>query len=261
MDSIEELSTSMTKSVKNTGFVEHVFKFDNTTKTELMNIVQYAILAIIPIVLVNKVTQAYIPESDETKPTLEITIEIILQIVFLFVGMYFIHRLITYVPTFSKVDYSDMNLLNIVLGFMVIVLSLQTKLGLKVEILSDRLMEYMGFYGKPEPPKRQEQRGVNSSGMGSVSVSQPIVHNGGGMPSMPQQSHQPSRADNLGNYQSMPGATSTIDQLPNQVNMGMPQQQQQQMGGQGQPDFDSMYQEPFAANDGFGGLGGGFAPF
>lgn len=273
MDSIEELSTSMNKSVKNAGFVEHVFKFDNTTKTELMNIVQYAILAIIPIVLVNKLTQAYIPESDEHKPTLEITIEIILQIVFLFVGMYFIHRLITYVPTFSKVDYSDMNLLNIVLGFMVIVLSLQTKLGLKVEILSDRLMEYMGFYGEHEPSKGKGQgqgkRGA-SSGSGSVSVSQPIVHNGGGMPSMPQQSHQPSRADNLGNYQSMPGATSAIDQLPNQVNSGIPQQQphqqpqqpqQTQMGGQEQPNFDSMYQEPFAANDGFGGLGGGFAPF
>jgi hypothetical protein len=252
MDSIEELSTSMTKSVKNVGFVEHVFNFDEPTKTELMNIIQYAILAIIPIVLVNKLTQSYVPESDESKPTLEITIEILLQVVFLFVSMYFIHRLITFVPTFSKVDYSELNLLNIVLGFMVIVLSLQTKLGLKVEILSDRLMDYFGLVSAPEPPKRQ--------GSGSVSVSQPIVHNGGGVPTMPHESHQPSRADNLGNHQTMPGATSAIDQLPNQTNMGgqtqgmMPQQQPQ-------PNFDSMYQEPFAANDGFGGLGGGFAPF
>lgn len=252
MDSIEELSTSMTKTTKNVGFVEHVFNFDNATKSELMNIVQYAVLAIIPIVFINKLTQAYIPESDETKPTLEITIEILLQVVFLFVSMYFIHRLITFVPTFSNVDYSELNLLNIVLGFMVIVLSLQTKLGLKVEILSDRLMEYFGLGTEPEPTKKQST--------GSVSVSQPIVHNGGGIPIMPQQSHQPSRADNLGNYQTMSGATSTIDQLPNQSNMGMqtqgvmPQQQQQ-------PNFDNMYQEPFAANDGFGGLGGGFAPF
>jgi hypothetical protein len=250
MDSIEELSTSMTKSAKNVGFVEHVFNFDESTKTELMNIVQYAILAIIPIVLVNKLTQSYVPESDESKPTLEITIEILLQVVFLFVSMYFIHRLITFVPTFSKVDYSELNLLNIVLGFMVIVLSLQTKLGLKVEILSDRLMDYFGLGSSPEPPKKQSS--------GSVSVSQPIVHNGGGVPVMPQQSHQPSRADSLGNHQTMPGATSAIDQLPNQSNMGM---QTQGMMPQQQPNFDSMYQEPFAANDGFGGLGGGFAPF
>jgi hypothetical protein len=250
MDSIEELSTSMTKSVKNVGFVEHVFNFDEPTKTELMNIIQYAILAIIPIVLVNKLTQSYVPESDESKPTLEITIEILLQVVFLFVSMYFIHRVITFVPTFSKVEYSELNLLNIVLGFMVIVLSLQTKLGLKVEILSDRLMDYFGLGSSTEPPKKQSS--------GSVSVSQPIVHNGGGVPVMPQQSHQPSRADNLGNHQTMPGATSAIDQLPNQTNMGG---QTQGMMPQQQTNFDSMYQEPFAANDGFGGLGGGFAPF
>ena len=257
MDSIDELSTSMTNTVKNVGFVEHVFNFDDATKNELMNIIQYAVLAIIPIVLINKLTQTYIPESDDTKPTIEISIEILLQVVFLFVGMYFIHRTITFIPTFSKVEYSGINLLNIVLGFMVIVLSLQTKLGLKVEILSDRLLEYLGFGEIREPPKKQGHQSGNN-----VSVSQPIVHNGGGIPTMPQQSHQPSRADTLGNYQSMPVATSAIDQLPNQTNMGMsgnavPQNAPQHQ----QPNFDSMYQEPFAANDGFGGVGGGFAPF
>lgn len=251
MDSIEELSTSMTNTVKNTSFTEHVLRFDDATKNEIMNVVQYAVLAIVPIVIINKITQNYVPESDETKSTLEIGIEIILQIVFLFVGMFFVHRLITFVPTFSKVDYSEFNILNIILGFMMIVLSLQTKLGLKVEILSDRLMEYIGI-----EQSSQEQVNVNK-GKSSVSVTQPIVHNGGGVPQMPSVSHQPSRADNLDNHQNMPSATSAIDQLPNQ-NMHM--SVQQPVAPQ-QPNFDSMYQEPFAANDGFGGVGGSFAPF
>lgn len=249
MDSIDELTTSMTSSTKNTGFIKHVFNFDDKTKNEISNIVQYAILAIIPIVLLNKITQSYVPESDEKKATLEITIEIMIQVVFLFVGMYFIHRIITYMPTFSNVEYGDINLLNIVLCFMVIVLSLQTKLGLKVEILSDRMLNYLGLNNEPTSNN-------NNNNNTKVSVTQPIVHNGGGIPPT---SHQPSQADNLGNHQTMPNATSAIDQLPNQSNMGshqqQPQQQQVQMQ-QSQPNFDSMYQEPMAANDALG-----FAPF
>lgn len=260
MDSIEEVSASMTKNAKNAGFVEHVFLFDDQTKSELMNVLQYAILAIIPIVLMNKLTQAYVPDSDEEKPTLEITIEILLQIAILFVGMYFIDRIITFIPTFSKVDYPSFNVMNVILGFLVIVLSLQTKLGLKVEILTNRLLDYFGLGETEYQPTAKQQRPSN------VSVSQPIVHNGGGMPIMPQQSHQPSRSDSLGNYQMMPNATSAIDQLPNQQgNAASSYANQQQMPPahpsqqQSMPDFDAMYQEPFAMGGGFGGSS--FAPF
>ena len=245
MDELEELSNNVSSNVKSNGFVNHVFRYDDNTKSEIFNLIQYAILAIIPIVLLNKFTQTYVPESDDTKPTLEISLEIVLQVVLLFVGIYFIHRLVTYVPTFSKVDYREINMLNMSLCFMVIVLSLQTKLGLKVEILSDRLLDYMGFNVTNEPQyKHQTQQNLN-----------PQQH-------QQQQQHQPSRADNLDNYQRM--TTTTIDELPNQQQGGFPQQlnsepgRSAQMPGpnqeQLQPNFDTMHQEPFAANDMLGGF-------
>ena len=37
----------------NNGFIKHVFNFDNDTKTEVLNIIQYVVLAIIPMALFN----------------------------------------------------------------------------------------------------------------------------------------------------------------------------------------------------------------
>ena len=36
------------------GFVKHVFKFDDASKADMLNIVQYALVALIPVVIVNK---------------------------------------------------------------------------------------------------------------------------------------------------------------------------------------------------------------
>ena len=44
---------SSDESKKN--FVKYVFNFNDTTKAELLNIMQYSILAIIPIVVLNKI--------------------------------------------------------------------------------------------------------------------------------------------------------------------------------------------------------------
>ena len=59
----------------------------------------------------------------------------------MFVGIIHIHRVITYIPTYSGFKYDNLNLTNVILAFLVIVLSIQTKLGLKVNILIDRGME------------------------------------------------------------------------------------------------------------------------
>ena len=59
MDTLDEI----TKSVKPSGFVNHVFNFNDESKDEMMNIVQYAVLAIIPVVVLNKLTQKFVPEA------------------------------------------------------------------------------------------------------------------------------------------------------------------------------------------------------
>ena len=64
----------------NKGFFKHVFNFDDDSKSDILNIIQYALLAIIPIVILNKTIGKYVPEADDKKSSLEITAEVIIGI-------------------------------------------------------------------------------------------------------------------------------------------------------------------------------------
>jgi len=132
----------------------------------MINIIQYALLAIIPIVILNKTMQKYVPEADEQKGTLEILAEILIQIVVMFIGLLFIHRMVTYLPTYSGMDYPEFNVILIVLAVLIIILSLQTKIGEKVSILVDRSLEL--WDGK------QPRQYTNVSSNKNIRVTQPI---------------------------------------------------------------------------------------
>lgn len=146
------------------GIFKHVFRFDQEGKNEMMNIIQYALIAILPVVVLNKMTQKFIPEADDEKSSVELTFEIIAQIVLMLIVMLFIHRFITYIPTYSGDKYPDHQLTNNILSMLVIILSLQTKLGEKISILVERGMEM--WEGKKEKRKNQ--------GNEMVKISQPI---------------------------------------------------------------------------------------
>jgi hypothetical protein len=118
-----------------------VFSTTEEGKAEIMNIAQYAVLAIIPIVLLNKTIQRFIPDADQDASTIELLAEVVIQVLIIFIGLVIIHRIISYVPTYSGYRYEPFILTNAILTFLVIVLSLQTKLGLKVNMLFDRVMD------------------------------------------------------------------------------------------------------------------------
>lgn len=125
-----------------TSFFKHVFNFNDDSKSEMLNILQYAFIAIIPIVLLNKTISKYLPDVNDNKSSLEISFEIILQISIIFLGLLTIHRMITFFPTFSGVDYPEMNLIYIILSTLMILLGLQTRLGEKVNILVERISDF-----------------------------------------------------------------------------------------------------------------------
>jgi len=164
MESLDELSK--TSNGKH-SFFKHVFNFDEQSKAEMLNIVQYAVLALIPVVILNKIMQRYVPEADDEKGSIEISAEILAQVIAMFLVMLIIHRIITFVPTYSGEKYAEFNLTHIILAMLVIILSLQTKLGEKVSILVDRLIELW------EGPKDTKK----GKGKGNVKVSQPISQN------------------------------------------------------------------------------------
>ena len=226
-----DLEEDNSKSTKNSNsFINHVFNFDDDSKGEMSNIIQYSILSVIPIVLLNKTIQQVIPETDEAKPSLEILFEIILQIIIMFIGILIIHRIITFIPTYSEVKYVEFNVTNIILAFLVIVLSLQTKLGEKVNILTDRLIEVVNGNSYREPMDNPKK---NNTPNNNITVSQPI---NGTQVNMPQQ---------MPNTLSQPPQISSNTQ---NIDMGM------NMGGLDMQQMPQEQMPPMAANE----LGGGF---
>ena len=120
-------------------FFSHVFNFETDSRNEIINIVQYCIFAVMFIMILNKGVQTYMPELDKDKGTIAISVEILIHVIVLFVGILFIHRIITFIPTFSGIKYADQNIITTILPVVVVLLSI-SKLGEKVSILMDRVM-------------------------------------------------------------------------------------------------------------------------
>jgi len=207
------------------GFFKHVFNFDNDSKSDVLNIIQYTLIAIIPIIILNKLMQKYVPEADEKKGSLEVLAEVLVQIIIMFLGLLLIHRIITYVPTYSGMEYPEFNIIFIILAILMITLSLQTKLGEKVSILVDRLTEL--WEGKVNPGKSAKGK------KGSVKVSQPISGQNMSMTgSMP-----PMTSNQTAMNQALYGGSTSISQLPNDTS-GQYSQSSQQL-----PNYNNMYQQ------------------
>ena len=222
--------TSLTGGAQK-GFIKHVFSFEDEDKGEMMNIVQYALIAVVPVILLNKTMQRYVPEADDEKGSLEVVAEILLQIFVMFLGMHIINRIVVYFPTYGGAKYPDFSVINIILSVLVIVLSLQTKLGEKVSILFDRIMHlWDGTSGDNDASKKKK------GGNGGVKVSQPISQ-GTNSPMPPQMMSTP------------------ISQLPMNQMVQQPQQQPQQQDFGG---YDMMGGGIMAANE---MVGGAFANF
>jgi hypothetical protein len=160
------------------SFLSHVFSTTEEGKAEVLNVVQYSLFGVIPVVILNKLIQRFIPEADPDKSTLELLAEIFIQLIVMFCGIIVIHRVITYLPTYSGFKYENLTLTNVILAFLIIVLSIQTKLGIKVNILVDRASELWNG------TTHQDKKANVKSG---VRVSQPISQ------------HTSSQADYLDN--------------------------------------------------------------
>jgi hypothetical protein len=142
MDILQDTKDSSIK----TTFLSHVFSTSEISQAEIFNTLQYTLLGVIPIVLFNKLIQHFIPDVDDEKSSIEISMEIIIQLLTMICGIILIHRIITYIPTYSSFKYDNINFTTIILVFLLIILSFHSKLGQKTNILYDRFHEL--FTGK-----------------------------------------------------------------------------------------------------------------
>jgi len=157
------------ESIHRKSFLGHVFSTTEEGKAEILNVVQYACLGVIPIVILNKLIQRFVPEADTEKSSLELLVEVFVQLIVMFCGIIVVHRIISYIPTYSGFKYESLALTNVILAFLIIVLSIQTKLGIKVNILVDRIAE---LWNGPSQEKKSGKQGGQGYGQGMHQVSQ-----------------------------------------------------------------------------------------
>jgi len=249
---------SVSESIKNTtekseGFLKYMINFDEQQKGELLNMLQYTVLCIIPIIVILKIIKNYVPEENDDKGSLEIFAEVVAQILFIITSIWFINHLIRYLSPYSGVSYHKFNETNFILAFMLILITMQTKLGAKINILVDRVMDL--WNGRQES---NDHKNVNTN----VKITQPLAN-----------IHQPSQADHLDNNMMPPppiatkddnNGTTSLSQLQPMSQMP-PTNQQPQIAPQQSPDFNQMYQnnptplvdaEPMAANESMGNMFG-----
>lgn len=146
------------KSEEPVTFLNHMLNFDENTKHELINISQYSLLAIIPVVFLNKLMKKYIPGVDEDKSSLEIVFEIVLQVLVLFFGLFYIHRFVAFFGPYSGKDYPDISVISVILAILLITLSIQSKLGEKTNIMVERIQDlWNGETTLNQDPKNRKE--------------------------------------------------------------------------------------------------------
>lgn len=237
------------------SFISRVTEFDTDTKNGMMNGLQYCVLAIVPIAIVDILCKHLFSNSNpNSKGSIELLAEIVAQTFSVMLLVFLIHKTIVAVPTYSGAPFTRLNYCTFIIGYLIVALaSNHSNIGDKVGVLLSRLDE--SWSGKKTTKNIK-------GGDGKVSVSKPIS---GSMQSMP--THQESRADYLNTHNQMSPVQNNSP--PPLVPQGAPKppptvhnevsNNQDMYGGPSNSMIGAefpMNQEPMAANVALGGGGG-----
>jgi hypothetical protein len=218
------------------GFFSYVFNFDDDNKNLFLNLFQYSFLTIPLVIIILKLVNYYTPGEDDTKGSLVIIVELLCSISIILLSIWFINKIVRYIPTYSKMDYGVFNEVNFIIPFFIILFTMQTKIGAKINILVERLVDL--YDGKTNLKDNEKEKNND------YKTTQPISQTPG---------HQPSRADFLNNPQMQP----TQGQFANEVRQNSPPDTMplrnfnQDFQGPNTPLVND--QDPMAANEAFGG--------
>ena len=235
------------------NFFKYVFNFDDEGKSEILNILQYFLISFIPVIILTKIVEKYVPPKDETKSSLEISAEILIHLIILILGLFFINRMALFFPTFSGENYPRIHFITSILSILLATFTLSPVVSGKINTLLERI--YNVWEGKPADSK-DKTKTVNVNGKQvNVKVSQPISQ-GNNMysPTTPMYSdstsiHQLPSNDSAQNYalssQTLPNYNEMYKkQTTPLVDAATPGQ------------TENFMQEPMAANDALGSWGG-----
>ena len=226
------------------NFMNHVFKFDDDSKNEVLNTLQYLIMAIVLVSVLHTFLSSVMPEVAEEKGNVELLGETLVHAVAFFVGLFLIDRIITYVPSYSGVEYKPLNMITLALVFVALQLDSNSVLGNKIKLLAGRVNAYING-GEEISAVKNKKHAVEMNSVGANGARTNT--------SIPTRMGRLQNIAGNGYREGMREGSSSIE------NVAPPQQQQQQQQGFGNGggfsgnDFygplpDMMSPEPVAAN-------------
>jgi len=112
---LEQIQTGGAK----VSFFHHMSHLKKSEKAELYNVIQYSILALLPLIVIIRINQNLWPKADQKKGTIELLAEMIGEIAVACLAVFVVFRIIEYIPTFSGEPLKCINLLTIVTTLIV----------------------------------------------------------------------------------------------------------------------------------------------
>ena len=108
-----------------------------------------------------KLLKMFTPIEDPSKGSVELLVEVVAQLLVIVTAMYFIHKMIVYLPTYSKRAYENVNLLTMIIPFVFILFTLETNIGDKVNTLLERAMAFVGLSKEPMAEMQKNQQSTH----------------------------------------------------------------------------------------------------
>jgi len=137
--------------MSDTGFFKFIFNED--TKITMVNIIQFAFIAVIPLILLVKLLNI-LPEANEKKGFLETLFEIILHIIILVLGIVIIVQFTLYFKPVSGIPYPEFSLYPMIISVLLTSISFQTKISEKISILKDKIQNSNTKTQNSQPPSQ-----------------------------------------------------------------------------------------------------------
>ena len=189
---MENSNTGSNKT--NEGFFKYLFNFDDEQKNTIMNSVQYLLLAYGPLNILDYVTSNYFPDYQNELQEVEswrLLGEMLLEIVFIFLYIFILNKIIQYIPTYSGTPMGNLNWIQLVVTILVFRLNHDSSVLKKQRELQNRVGSKINGTDSTTATKSKKKS--------VVKVSQPISRNGAPQ-TMP--THTVSRADYINQHQN-----------------------------------------------------------
>jgi hypothetical protein len=220
--------TTLAPSRSTATFSDHMLA---STGGDLTNAVQYALLAVLPCCALFYATSSIAQPFDRGASTMQIGVETAAILALTVAGLYYINRLVTYVPTYSGVAYGEMSFAAVVLAMVAVV-------------------SYSVYFGCQES-KQQSRLGLLHERCAAALASDDArQHKPHKQQARPQQQQAPAQMG-----PPPPVATQNETVSASSLPVGHPSDSQGVPQATTVPNFDDMYQ-PFQT--GAGAVGAGF---